>query len=60
MFKKVAQYYREGKAAKAIKLLKKILLSDINEHKLGNQANATKSQKTPTKKTAKKKSPTPN
>ena len=49
-FKKVAQYYREGKAGKAIKLLKKVLLDDIK----GQNLSKTFSE---SKKTAKKKSP---
>ena len=55
MFKKVAQYYREGKAGKAIKLLKKILLNDIKGQKLSKQTSVSKKT---AKKTAKKKSPT--
>ena len=51
IFKKVAQYYREGKAGKAIKLLKKILLDDVKGQKLSKQARESK-------KNAKKKSPT--
>lgn len=53
MFKKVAQYYREGKAGKAIKLLKKILLDDAKGQKLSKKGGQSK--KTP-KKAAKKKS----
>lgn len=56
MFQKIAEYFRQGKSAKALKLLEKTLQASIQEDRLNQDFNF--SLRKPRKYSKKKKTPT--